>query len=147
MKTLSEVLRDSGLSYQTLVKYTQMGLVPKPERVWGGRGKGSQSFFPDDVIERIERVRSKQESGLTLAEIAENVRPERKTKESTVAGGKAVVPENPMIMRDYIRAMPELFQQVERENPGYRLHTIRLVSIGSEGRRSLVPVEMVVVPK
>jgi len=87
MKTLSEVLRDGELSYQTLVKYTQMGLIPKPQRVWGGRGKGSQSLFSDDTIDIIKWVKRQQGYGQSLAQIADVLR-QAKTEEGEVVGEK-----------------------------------------------------------
>jgi len=78
MKTKGDVLRESGLSYPTLVKYTGLGLLPKPQRVWRGR-KGSESLYPDDVTKLIGRVKEERDSGLTLRQIAENRAVERAT--------------------------------------------------------------------
>lgn len=147
MKTLSEVLRDSGLSYQTLVKYTQMGLIPKPDRVWGGRGRGSQSLYPDDVIDIINWVKLQQKLGLTLTQIAEKLRLERDSLRTVEPQSKIVIPDNPDALRNYIKAMPRLHKQIEKENPGYRVHSIRAESIEVEGKRLLVPTEIVIVPK
>ena len=78
MKTKDDVLRESGLSYSTLVKYAGLGLLPKPQRVWRGR-KGSESHYPDEVIELIGTIEEERDSGLTLRQIAENRRIERAT--------------------------------------------------------------------
>ena len=78
MKTLKDVLHNTGLSYSTLVKYTGLGLVPKPQRVWRGR-KGSESWYPNDVIDTIKHIKEEQSSGLTLRQIAENRKVERAT--------------------------------------------------------------------
>ena len=51
MKTLQDILQVTGLSYHTLVKYTSLGLIPNPKRVWRGR-KGSESHYHDDIIEQ-----------------------------------------------------------------------------------------------
>ena len=68
MKTLKEVLQETGISYHTLVKYSGMGLIPKPKRVWRGR-KGSQSLYANKTIGAINRIKLKQGDGLTLREI------------------------------------------------------------------------------
>ena len=76
MKTLKDVLQETGLSYPTLVKYTGLGLVPKSQRVWRGR-KGSESLYPDDVIGVVKRIKKEKASGLSLRQIAENWAVER----------------------------------------------------------------------
>ena len=78
MKILKDVLQEAGVSYPTLVKYTSLGLIPKPQRVWRGR-KGSESWYPDDVIEIINRIKEEKDAGLTLRQIAENRKVERAT--------------------------------------------------------------------
>ena len=78
MKTLYDVLQETGISYYTLVKYTGLGLIPKPQRVWRGR-KGSESWYPDEVVDSIKHMKEEQKSGLTLREIAENRKVERAT--------------------------------------------------------------------
>jgi DNA-binding transcriptional MerR regulator len=78
MKILGDILKETGLSYHTLVKYTGVGLLPKPQRIWRGR-KGSKSLYPDGVIDIINHIKSEQESGLTLRQIAENWRVQRAT--------------------------------------------------------------------
>jgi len=78
MKLLQDVLQETGISYYTLVKYTGLGLVPKSERVWRGR-KGSESWYLDDVVDIINRIKEEKDSGLTLRQIAENQKVERAT--------------------------------------------------------------------
>ena len=50
-------------------------------------------------------------------------------------------------MSEYINATPGLFEQVERENPGYQLHAIRLVAVMGKYKKYLVPIEIEVVPR
>ena len=76
MVTLQDVTRETGISYYTLVKYTGLGLVPKPQRVWRGR-KGSQSLYSDSVVDTIKKIEEEKRSGLTLRQIAEDRRLER----------------------------------------------------------------------
>ena len=82
MKSQEDVLQESGISYYTLFKYTSLGLVPHSQRVWRGR-KGSESWYPDDTVNTIKRIKEEQKSGLTLREIAENWKIERALKAFT----------------------------------------------------------------
>ena len=76
MVALQDVIQDTGISYYTLVKYTGLGLIPKPQRVWRGR-KGSESLYPDGIVDTIKSIERDKQSGLTLRQIAENKRVER----------------------------------------------------------------------
>ncbi len=73
MELLSDILRRTGLSHPTVFKYVQLGIVPRPERVWRGR-KGSESWFPVGTIKIIDRVREQKSQGYTLNQIAEKRR-------------------------------------------------------------------------
>ena len=58
-----------GISYGTLRYYTYLGLIAKPRKVSGGRGKGVKGYYPLEVLEWVRRIRQLQSLGLTLAEI------------------------------------------------------------------------------
>lgn len=73
MELLSDILRKTGLSHPTVFKYVQLGIVPRPKRVWRGR-KGSESWFPDGTIEIIDSVREQKSQGYSLNQIAERGR-------------------------------------------------------------------------
>lgn len=147
MKTTNEVLAETGLTYPMLNRFKDLSIVPKPKLKGRGRRKGVIGVFEDDVIDIINRVKSEQKLGLTLSKIAEKLRQEHSSLSNLETDRKIVFPENPSLMSSYIKTMPELYEQIELENPGYRLHTIRMLSIGSEEKRYLVPIEMVIVPK
>lgn len=70
MKTLADILKETGISYGTLIRYRDMGLVPKPEIIRHGR-KGTECLYPDDAIETIERIKTLKERGHTVAQIRE----------------------------------------------------------------------------
>ena len=69
MVNQKDLLRRSSISYFTLFKYSSLGLIPHPQRVWKGR-KGSDSLYPDDAVDIIKRIKTGQKSGLTLRQIA-----------------------------------------------------------------------------
>jgi len=147
MKTTNEVLKETGLTYPMLNRLKDLGIVPKPKLKGQGRRKGVVGEFEDDVIDIISGVKLQQKLGLSLVQIAENLRHERASLRTVEPQSKIVIPENPNALRSYIKARPELEKQLEKENPGYRLHAIRLESIESEGKRYLVPTEIVMEPK
>lgn len=149
MKTTEEVLNKTGISYLMLTRLKQLGVIPKPtlQGRGAGGGRGVVGLFEDDVIETIRWVKLRQKLGLSLVQIAEKWRQERESLRTIEPQRKIVIPENPNAMRSYIKARPELEKQIERENPGYRVHTIRLESVEIEGKRFLIPTEIVMEPK
>ena len=149
MKMTEEVLKSTGISYLMLTRLKELGVIPKPtlQGRGAGGGRGVVGLFDDDVTDIINRVKLQQKLGLSLVQIAENVRQERASLRTVEPQSKIVIPENPNALKSYIKARPELERQIERENPGYRIHTMRLESVESEGKRFLVPTEIVIVPK
>lgn len=147
MKTTNEVLAETGLTYPMLNRFKDLGIVPKPKLKGLGRQKGVIGVFEDDVIDIINRVKLQRKQGLTLTQIAEKWRQERDSLRTVEPKKRIIIPENPDAMRSYIKARPQLEKQIEKENPGYRLHTIRLESVEVEGKRFLVPIEIVIEPK
>ncbi|MFC2005983.1 MerR family transcriptional regulator [Chloroflexota bacterium] len=150
MKTLSEVLRDSGLSYQTIVKFIQMGLISKPQRVWGGRGKGSESLFSDDVIKSISRVKHLQKRRFTLSEIAEQFKKERGDIEVLKPTEDYLIPIKAEEVKSYITAYTEfhswLQKQIGQQMPGYKFHSVEMENVVKQGVEYLVPKEIKVKP-
>ncbi len=147
MKSTNEVLAETGLTYPMLNRLKDLCIIPKPKLKGQGRRKGVVGLFDDNVIDIIKQVKLQQQMGLTLTQIAEKMRQKRDSLRNVEPYGKIVIPGNPGHMSNYINTMPELYEQIEMENPGYRLHTIRMVSVESKGKKSLVPVEIVIVPK
>ena len=147
MKTTTEVLAETGLTYPMLNRLKDLGIIPKPRLRGRGRRKGVVGIFEDNIIDIINDVKSQQESGLSLTQIAESRRHVSGFKPAVEPEGNRVTPQNPGIMSNHISAAPELFEQVENENPGYELHAIRLVVVKSESNKYLVPIELELTPK
>lgn len=62
MITLKELLRETGINRNTLAKYRDLGLIPKPEIVHQGNKKegqprGNQALYPDYTPWLIEEIR------------------------------------------------------------------------------------------
>ena len=68
MKTLADILIETGISYGTLIRYQDMGLVPRPEIIRHGR-KGTESLYPDDVIWAIMAINVLRDRGYTVSQI------------------------------------------------------------------------------
>lgn len=69
-----EVMQLSGISRATLHNYIALGLLPKPLVRNPGddpRTRARQiGYFPQEVIERIERIKLKKKDGVAMADIA-----------------------------------------------------------------------------
>ncbi|MFN8563711.1 MAG: MerR family transcriptional regulator [Anaerolineae bacterium] len=62
--TISEVARRVGVRTSTLRYYESIGLLPAPKRVSGRRR------YDSAVLQRLEIIRTAQQAGFTLAELA-----------------------------------------------------------------------------
>lgn len=64
---IGEVARESGVGAETVRFYAQKGLIVQPPRPRAGGFRD----YPADIVHRIRFIRSAQELGFSLAEIAE----------------------------------------------------------------------------
>lgn len=64
---IGEVARESGVGVETVRFYEQKGLVAQPPRP----GTGGYREYPADAIRRIRFIRSAQQLGFSLTEVAE----------------------------------------------------------------------------
>lgn len=80
MITLKELLRETGINRNTLAKYRDLGLIPKPEIVHQGNKKegqprGNQALYPDYtpwLIEEIRRLKGRPYE-YTLSQIRDEI--------------------------------------------------------------------------
>lgn len=85
-----EVLQESGISRATLNNYIALGILPSPEiRTPAGAENRTRrlGYYPADVLQTLAEVKDLKRRGLSLAQIAENMRG-RAGREST--------PDNPL---------------------------------------------------
>jgi DNA-binding transcriptional MerR regulator len=150
LKTLSEVLRDGKISYRTLVKYVEMGILPKPKRVWRGR-RGSESLYADDTIDIIPRVRFLQRKGLTLSQIAEQFRQEQAELRTLKPTEEYLIPLETDELADYLVAYQGfhawLDRQIRQQMPRYEFDSVVIESVTNDKGRFLRPKEIIVRPK
>ena len=60
---IGEVARQVGIRTSTIRYYESIGLLSEPERVSGRR------LYDDDVVERLEIIRTAQQAGFSLDEV------------------------------------------------------------------------------
>lgn len=80
MITLKELLRETGINRNTLAKYRDLGLIPKPEIVHQGNKKegqprGNQALYPDYtpwLLEEIRRLKGRPYE-YTLSQIRDEI--------------------------------------------------------------------------
>ena len=113
MKTLADILIETGIRYGTLIRYRDMGLVPRPEIIRHGR-KGTDSLYSNEVIPIIRRIETLKGMNHTLAEIREM----REEKGELVAAKP-----NP----DYLTWAVKLGEEVERKYPGHTVARIEFM--------------------
>lgn len=59
-----------GLTEATFRKYVQLGLLPRSVRVGRkGKSRGSQGFYPSNVVRRIDAIRRLMGQGYTIEQI------------------------------------------------------------------------------
>ncbi|HTN15668.1 MAG TPA: MerR family transcriptional regulator [Sphingomonadaceae bacterium] len=68
--TISELARSAGVGVETVRFYQRKGLVPDPRPATLGGAKG-QRHYGEEELRRMHFIRSAQEAGFTLGEIAE----------------------------------------------------------------------------
>ena len=133
MELLSDILRETGLSHPTVFKYVQLGIVPRPTRVWRGR-KGSESWFPDGTIKIIDRVREQKSQGYTLNQIAERGREPMVKPESFRTWG---------YMTDASQARSNVFLELFMKYPEDEFVSSNVKEIsGKDGNSIVVQVEL-----
>ena len=67
---LKELIEKSELSYATIRKYVDYGLIDRPQVEYRGPGE-SISHYPDDSLKRIELIKAFKKRRKTLLEIKE----------------------------------------------------------------------------
>lgn len=105
MKTLADILKATDISYGTLMRYRDMGFVPRPQIIRHGR-KGIESLYSDDVIDTINRIEALKLKGHTLAQIKE---------QEEVTGELLTAKPNP----NYLSWGLRLAERLDGKYPGY----------------------------
>lgn len=64
----AEVAKAAGVTDRTVFRWAQMGLLPAPKVVYGGK-KGKQTFWAGHAAEQAAWVRAQLDGGRTFVEI------------------------------------------------------------------------------
>ncbi|MFZ4481351.1 MAG: adenylate/guanylate cyclase domain-containing protein [Rhodoferax sp.] len=72
-----EVIKASGISRATLNNYIALGLLPRPQVRNPGHDSHSRArqigYFPQDAIDRIERIKLMKKEGMTVADVVKQL--------------------------------------------------------------------------
>lgn len=141
MKTLSEVMKDTGIAWATLQKYKSMGLLPATIIQRGGI-RGCRSLFPDETISLIHFIEIQKAKGLSLSQIRDLInRKEVEEKEAVtlepnpdeLTWGSAILRQEEIKLRqqgkELIRA--ELIKTKERMDGTVDIH-LQLITVPRE---------------
>ncbi len=81
-----ELLQQTGISRATLHNYIALGLLPKPDVRNPGDDPSTRArqigYFPEEVLERIERIKALKKDGVAMADIARHLSPALKTSDA-----------------------------------------------------------------
>lgn len=150
MKTSSEVLRDADIKYQTLIKYISLGLLPKPRRVWRGR-KGSQSLYPDEVIDIINQIKLLKKQGFSLSEMTKHLPRQQSGIRVLKPTKEYLLPMEKNPTKSYVKEYKDLHSwledQIDELEPGFEVHSILMESVTRRGKRFLRPKRIELKPK
>ena len=138
MKTTEDVLLDTDIHYQTLVKYISLGLLPKPRRVWRGR-KGSQSLYPDEIIDIINQIKLLKRQGYSLNEIAKQLQQQQSGIRVLQLTEEYLLPIEKDPTKSYLKGYKDLHSwlevRIDESEPGFEVHSILMESVTRHGNR------------
>ena len=117
MKTTGEVLKETGISYTTLMRLRDLGVIPRPQTQGRGEGggRGVVSSYLDEVIDIINWAKEEQKAGLSLSRIAEKWRQREVIEEEITTSAP-----NP----DETKWAIDLFTELLVRHPGHGIGNI-----------------------
>lgn len=78
MLTKREIYQATGISDSTFLHWRRLGLISAPAGI-----KKREALFPDDILDKIRFILARQEEGLKLSQIAEEIN-EREIREQAL---------------------------------------------------------------
>ena len=139
MISTDDLLKETGISYPTLTRLKDLGIVPKPSKQGLGNKRGVIGVFPDEVISIINWVKQEQSYGLSLVQIAEKWRQREITEEEVLT----TVP-NP----NKIKWATDLFAELAEKYPNDDFVPGEVIEISDQANGSIVAkVKLVRVPR
>jgi len=130
--SIEDILSSTKISYWTFQWYRREGLLPGPIRHEKLRGKGSLSFYPDWIVERIRDIQTMREGGMTVAQVRRTVKWRVSEKLATTIqssfeaeNGEEVTPSYPLTPADVFK---QITRQIAAGYPGYLVRKYRVKS-------------------
>ena len=135
---IKEVLSTTRISYWTFVWYRREGLIPGPILHEKLRGKGSFSYYPMWIIERIKEIQRMRRRGLTVAQIKKALKPTVQEKLAAIIQSGFEGEEGEEVSLSERLTPPEVFKQIAKQvaagYSGYLVENYR-VKLDKEGGR------------
>ena len=142
--SIRDALRKTRTSYWQFVRYRREGLLPGPVRVEKLKGKGSSSFYPGWIIERIQNIQRLRRQGKTVPQIKEATRWKVQEKLAAVIQDELETEEGQRVpLSPYHYLTPQqAFKEIARQvGAGYSGHLVEGYTVRVEkkgGRRRLI---------
>src|SRR5215204_3580771 len=96
LKSSKEIIEITGISRATLNNYINYGLLSKPTVLNPGESGGPRQlgYFPDDAIQRVQRIQQLRQDGINMAEIVSRMRNDSKTVVTPLAPQSGAMPRS-----------------------------------------------------
>ena len=141
MITLNELLSETGINRNTLAKYRDLGLIPKPEVVHRGYKKegqprGNDALYPDYTPWLIREIGRLKSEGYTLSQIRDeigqiqDITPEEELSEPLQSDS----------VRDIANTAIAMGRRLDRLTPGYRRVVVEYETSEKDGTLKVVAV-------
>ncbi len=128
--SIKEILSDTGITYWTFHSYRRNGLLPGPLRHEKLKGKGSHSFYPGWIIERINNIGRMRSRGLTISEIKRGIDRTVGEKLSAIVRNTFEHGEGDVVtLFDHLtpgEVFKEISKQVQAGYPDYFVHNYQV---------------------
>jgi len=136
--SIKEILSTTGISYWTFHSYRRNGLLPGPLRHEKFKGKGSCSFYPGWVIQRINDIEAMRGRGLTLSDIKRGMEWTAEEKLSEIVRNTFEHGEGEVVSLFEHLTPGEVFKQISRQvQAGYSDYFVHnyQVNLENKGRK------------
>ena len=134
-----------------LNRLKELGIVPKPKVKGLGNRKGVVGIYEDEIVELIKKVREKQASRYSLAQIAEWVKGGGFTIKIFEPTEEYLIPVESGGVNSLISAQPEfddwLNDQIDKNMPGNEFVSAEFEYVNKHDTLFLKPITIKVKPK
>lgn len=141
MITLNELLSETGINRNTLAKYRDLGLIPRPEIVHRGykregQPRGNEALYPDYTPWLIREIGRLKSEGYTLSQIRDEIG----QIHDITPGEEISEPLQSDSIRDIGNAAIAIGGRLDGLTPGYRRVLVEYETSEKEGTLKVVAV-------